>query len=381
MHSSSRRPIGADPGVVRLRSTNHTRWREWRACALAQRPELHAFTQPGRNAWREPPVSQLCCFPAHGHCFRAVFDGAVNVSGISAPDDYDTLVDLSQSADDSLHRHLALVIDEVSQLLARELGISNVEPSVARFRTYRGGTDRLGERTEGWDTLHADYYQAASYVYTAIIYLHASPPTSSLQTFSGEGGDVSEVGDGAPPDSTPLVGGETGFADALSRDAATGATRLDRGTIVEPTPGRVLLFSGGGENYHAPLPVLRGRRKALQVWFTCACAEPEAPPALPAASHLPLAGRPSAYAGRRDGAVADQGDSPGLVLAPVPAPVPVLASWPVIALLLLVVAWLGMALGSQANGKRRSGQGASQRQAGGACSASGANAQAREHAA
>ena len=34
---------------------------------------------------------------------------------------------------------------------------------------------------------------------------------------------------------------------------------------------RLLLFSGGAENYHAAMPVERGRRQSLLVWFECAC--------------------------------------------------------------------------------------------------------------
>jgi len=60
------------------------------------------------------------------------------------------------------------------------------------------------------------------------------------------------------------AGGETGIADELDAEG------LVEGIVVEPKRGRLLLFSGGGENYHAPMDVRRGRRAAWHAWFTCA---------------------------------------------------------------------------------------------------------------
>jgi predicted 2-oxoglutarate/Fe(II)-dependent dioxygenase YbiX len=37
-----------------------------------------------------------------------------------------------------------------------------------------------------------------------------------------------------------------------------------------------VLFSGGGENYHASLPVTRGRRPTAHFWFDCAARDPRA---------------------------------------------------------------------------------------------------------
>ena len=61
--------------------------------------------------------------------------------------------------------------------------------------------------------------------------------------------------------------------DALEAapEAGGGAARLVAGAVVEPRRGRLVLFSGGGENYHAPLPVTQGRRTSFQVWFGCDC--------------------------------------------------------------------------------------------------------------
>ena len=61
-------------------------------------------------------------------------------------------------------------------------------------------------------------------------------------------------------------------AAGLSR-SENGSTQLRRGLAVAPRIGRLLLFSGGAENYHAPLPVGRGRRQSLQAFFGCRCTE------------------------------------------------------------------------------------------------------------
>ena len=47
-------------------------------------------------------------------------------------------------------------------------------------------------------------------------------------------------------DATALVGGETGFADALRREQG-GRLTLVSGLVVEPKRGRLVLFSSGGE--------------------------------------------------------------------------------------------------------------------------------------
>jgi hypothetical protein len=107
----------------------------------------------------------------------------------------------------------------------------------------------------------------------------------------------------------PRVGGETGIADELAQDPSTGQPVLVRGHIIEPRPGRLsvaqsalqsvtagdppdgrssehaaplnralvhrtgrlVLFSGGGENYHSPIELSQGRRTTFHVWFHCDC--------------------------------------------------------------------------------------------------------------
>ena len=63
---------------------------QWVECATTPRPSIHAFSGrssvgrwPGaapRRSFREPLLPSLCCFPKHSRCFRAVFDGRVNLN-------------------------------------------------------------------------------------------------------------------------------------------------------------------------------------------------------------------------------------------------------------------------------------------------------------
>lgn len=69
-------------------------------------------------------------------------------------------------------------------------------------------------------------------------------------------------------------GGEGGGGERGGEHGGSGwggDAQLAAGVLVEPRRGRLVLFSGGGENYHAPLPVAQGRRTSFQVWFGCDC--------------------------------------------------------------------------------------------------------------
>ena len=76
-----------------------------------------------------------------------------------------------------------------------------------------------------------------------------------------------------PPPPLPEA---TDSVEAGLERRANGTAYLHRGLVVAPRPGRVVLFSGGSENYHAPMPVAQGRRLSVLAWFECACKEPKA---------------------------------------------------------------------------------------------------------
>ena len=49
---------------------------------------------------------------------------------------------------------------------------------------------------------------------------------------------------------------------------------MTAGLRVEPSVGRLLVFSAGVENMHEMLELVRGRRVAIQMWFACEGMEP-----------------------------------------------------------------------------------------------------------
>jgi hypothetical protein len=69
-----------------------------------------------------------------------------------------------------------------------------------------------------------------------------------------------------------VLGGETGIADAVV-DTPHGPV-VTAGLRVQPSIGRLLVFSAGAENMHEMLPVTHGQRVACQMWFACEGLEP-----------------------------------------------------------------------------------------------------------
>ena len=49
---------------------------------------------------------------------------------------------------------------------------------------------------------------------------------------------------------------------------------MTAGLRLEPSIGRLLVFSAGVENFHEMLPVTHGERVAIQFWFTCEGLDP-----------------------------------------------------------------------------------------------------------
>ena len=267
------------PPLVTRIGSEHTEFVQWLRCArhADESREIHDFIagmpqSVGRKRFRTPPVPELPCFPAHHRCWRAVFDGRVDVpeSGATEP-----------------MRREGYVI-QIAKVLEDDLGVDMrlTACSTSRFKEYHAAPSPPGDdpaavhlrlAQKNWSQMHADWHESERYTFTAVLYL----------------GD--EEGDGVK-----LVGGETGIADSLQWDvvsAADGRTRLGdaileprptgadgaarvppgaalvasvrRGLVVEPKRGRLLLFSSGGENYHSPLEVAAGRRTAFHAWFAC----------------------------------------------------------------------------------------------------------------
>ena len=280
----------------------------WLPCATSQIGNAEERF-PHRIAWREPVHSSLCCLPnrtgAADRCFRGVYDEHIDGyerrfepkqrvrmrmsvkraqgeqgwqlgrvsrsqpllvrqtsgSGREPASGWDEVRPIDER-DDSFDERL---IEQTRLLLVRELGLR--DDLLQRSVHKRQAIEPTAPSTQR-NAWHADYHESAWAHFAAILYLSAP---------------VAQAADAE--EST----GWTGFADDCHGAASDGAERspqpcglerlrngtamLTRGWMVAPRPGRLVIFTTGAENYHAPLPVgiADSRRRSLQMWFRCRC--------------------------------------------------------------------------------------------------------------
>ena len=287
--------ISLGPAVSRVSLEDHAVI--WKDLPCHTEPLADAASRfPNRNMWREPTSDGICC-RTHAHaraCFRAVLDGRIklpprqfsigqkvrarNYAAKRPPNApgwvlgrvtsmtplrvrdtttqarrgkaWDEVRPWEQRDDDE---EIALV-EAVRRLLLSEVeGLRDDEVIATTWRRQA-----ISTRPDFLDAnaFHFDFAQSAGAVWSATLY-------------TGHDGDE------------PLVGGWTAFVDAEGNPSgepepglhrsSNGSALLHRGLAVAPRIGRLLLFTGGRENYHAPLPVGSGRRQSLQIFFGCRC--------------------------------------------------------------------------------------------------------------
>eukprot|EP00986_Skeletonema_menzelii_P021279 scaffold33859_cov166-Skeletonema_menzelii.AAC.2 len=244
--------------VVRISSTDHANMTEFIPCIddVSVEPyfsKIDPVLAERRKKERNPAHSELSCSPSKKQCFRGVYDG------------FDNLLELAQQNGDGhteLHNRIAVLIESLISKpgvpLQRDGNDRNVLPSMLINTVHRRQTYQASKKKPTFEELHADYLESASYVYTAILY-----------------------------DDTPdnLIGGETAlvnFRHDNQGDVTFGLSPIDSqeskskepivftdGLIVEPKSGRLVLFSSGAENFHAPMTVRQGNRPCYHFWFKC----------------------------------------------------------------------------------------------------------------
>ena len=61
----------------------------------------------------------------------------------------------------------------------------------------------------------------------------------------------------------------TGATPPIDKDSPPQPFEITDGIIVEPKPGRLVIFSSGAENFHSPMVVKQGNRPTYHFWFKC----------------------------------------------------------------------------------------------------------------
>ena len=217
--------------VVRIGKETHANYTEYIPCIndVGDMGAINPFLPIQRKRTRQPSYTALKCTPEPSKCFRAVFDG------------YDHL----RGAQDDAYAKV------IQSLIIPKDGEPTVPPlhkSVSRHKTYQVD---ISKNAANYGEMHVDYFESPQYVYTSILY---DEPSADLV-----GGE------------TMLANVESGFRYVESEGDSGNMQKMElvSGVIVEPKKGRLVLFTSGGENVHAPMEVLKGQRPTHHVWFTC----------------------------------------------------------------------------------------------------------------
>jgi hypothetical protein len=199
----------------------------------------------------------------HGRCVRGVVDGFATHDEIAEMLTIAPIPRSGQPSDIKQWRWeppdepaiYGTLVGRAQAVLEEQFGIRHLRFYRSNMITWHGQHHDARER---WPTywrprkwipssLHGDTNTDEMFLFTTILYL------------AQHGEDVR--------------GGETGIADEVV-DTPGGGTAVTAGLRVEPSIGRLLVFSSGVENMHEMLPVTQGKRVAVQMWFACEGMDP-----------------------------------------------------------------------------------------------------------
>lgn len=145
-----------------------------------------------------------------------------------------------------------ILVRRAQTVLRERFGVDNLRFYRSNIISWIGPREAPTSVPLPWTprSLHGDTNTDEMFIYTTILYL-------------------SQHGD-------DCVGGETGIADEVrtSSPVRGAAGVVSAGLRVQPSIGRLLVFSSGVENMHEMLPVVKGKRVAVQMWFACENQDP-----------------------------------------------------------------------------------------------------------
>ena len=262
---------------------------------------------PGyRKKNRFPKYTTLPCSPPNKQlCFRGVYDG---------------YSDLLRDGIETREKKIALILEslilqpdvqlspEITTQLDDTVEPNILERSVKRNKNYT----RVETDLHNYGGIHADYFESSDYVYTSILYDNPShdliggqtalvdfiisnddeEPSPNNMSFGMkvkaqnrkaavriEKGNASTKTAKKDKDSRPQIDFTSGMIVGkfitlgqiiLSMWCANDIPFiLTPNVFIEPKHGRLVLFTAGGENFHAPMQVIRGIRPTHHIWYRC----------------------------------------------------------------------------------------------------------------
>lgn len=226
--------------------------------------DQHKLNNYTRNVSRRKAFLDRTGLKCHGRCVRGVVDGFATHAEMdelrrtlapkALPGQPATIVTFRWDVPDS-PPVFRMLVARAATVLAERYGVRQLRFYRSNIIRWTGNSKPRAEWpvppldwTPG--SLHGDTNTDEMFLFTTIMYL------------SQHGEDVK--------------GGETGIADEVDHGKAPGGTgtRVTAGLRIEPSIGRLLVFSSGVENMHEMLPVTHGERIACQMWFACEGMDP-----------------------------------------------------------------------------------------------------------
>jgi len=229
----------SDERIRRFLKSETIQYQEFVPCLDELPQHLHPYLKDYRKTTRDPHYSSLSCLPPEttreNRCFRAFYDG------------YEHLLLEGGKGRDGLEYISDRVVEIIYQKGLMSRDVTPIVSSKKEYRMRHGASNSNRNSLEDpFEALHVDYFEVSDYVMTAILYDEASEN---------------------------LAGGETCIADSLapSKDNNELNYTLQEGIVVEPKKGRLVMFTGGGENLHSPLPIYRTdqERPTYIMFFKC----------------------------------------------------------------------------------------------------------------
>lgn len=260
--------------VIRISAKEHANLTQFVPCisnvsSPSYSSKIKHLLKSHRKLTREPSFDSLSCIPPDKNkCFRGVYDGFTDF----LPMVEHNIADLKDH-DEVIHK-IALLLE--SLILHPEVPftsdfqwdkqVSLLQLSVKREKTYDIQQQHVLQND--YCELHVDYFERKDLVYTAILYgdpsddlLGGETAIMNLQKTINETSHLEQIDFGLKQRDEANTDGSESNEDLL--------VEFTSGLIIEPKPGRLVLFSGGGENFHTPVEVKRGTRPTFHFWFKC----------------------------------------------------------------------------------------------------------------